>query len=270
VGVRHPGPAPLRRGGPIVAAVLALLGVVAQPVGAQTIVGRVLDDTRNSPVAGAIVRLLDEGDEERAQAIADSLGRFTLAPPGNGRYVLEAVRLGYERTRSPLLDMHEGGSVPLDLMMTPLPIGLEGFEVTVEQRASELLTPMGLTPARLGNRWIDHDFIESVRMKADIGSVIRWRNVPGAYVINGDNATSTSGTPRLCIQLQRGRSGAGGNRCALLVLNGMAVSPEQAALMDPDAFEAVAVLMPTEATTYWGTLGGAGAVLMWTTPDTSR
>jgi hypothetical protein len=246
------------------AAAVAILAA-APSLRAQTILGRVLDDARGSPVAGAIVRLLDEGSEERAHAVADSLGRFTLAPPENGRYVLEAVRLGYERTRSPLLDMHEGGSVPLDLMMKPLPIGLEGFEVTVQQRASELLAPMGLTPARLGNRWIDHDFIESVRMKADIGSVIRWKNVAGAYVINGDNGSST----RLCIQLQRGRA-MGGNRCALLVLNGMVVSPEQAALMDPDAFEAVAVLLPTEATTYWGTLGGGGAVLMWTTRDTSR
>jgi len=266
IGVRDPGPAPRRLGAPTVAAVLALLGVAAPPLRAQAILGRVLDDARGSPVAGAIVRLLDEGEEERANAIADSLGRFTLAPPQNGRYMLEAVRLGYERTRSPLLDMHEGGSVPLDLMMKPLPVGLEGFEVTVEQRASELLTPMGLTPARLGNRWIDHDFIESVRMKADIGSVIRWKNIAGAYVVNGDNGSST----RLCIQLQRGRSAGGGNTCALLVLNGMVVSPEQAALMDPDAFEAVAVLMPTEATTYWGTLGGAGAVLMWTTRDASR
>jgi len=265
---------PLRAGvsaaarGSGVAVLLALL-VAAPALSAQTIVGRVLDDARNSPVAGAIVRLLDEEDEERAQAIADSLGRFTLAPPENGHYVLEAVRLGYERTRSPLLDMHEGGSVPLDLMMRPLPIGLEGFRVTVEQEASELLTPMGLTPARLGNRWIDRDFIESVQAKRDIGSVIRWKNIPGAYVINGDNATSTSGVPRLCIQLQRGR-GMGGNGCALLVLNGMVVPEEAAVLIDPDAFEAVAVLRPTEATTYWGTLGGAGAVLMWTTRDTGR
>jgi len=266
---------PLRAGvsaaarGSGVAVLLALL-VAAPALSAQTIVGRVLDDARNSPVAGAIVRLLDEEDEERAQAIADSLGRFTLAPPENGHYVLEAVRLGYERTRSPLLDMHEGGSVPLDLMMTPLPIGLEGFQVTVQQEVSELLAPMGLTPARLGNRWIDHDFIESVQVKADIGSVIRWKNIPGAYVINGDNATSFSGTPRLCIQLQRGRGAGGGNGCALLVLNGMVVPPEAAALIDPAAFDAVAVLLPTEATTYWGTLGGAGAVLMWTMRDGSR
>jgi len=241
---------------------LCALAAGVQSVRAQTVHGRVLDNARESPVSGAVVRLLNEKNDEKAHALADSLGRFAIAPPKDGTYVLEAVRLGYETTRSPLFAMHVGGDpVPVDLMMTPVPLGLKGLEVTVEQRAEELLAPMGLSPAQLGNRWIDRDFIESVQVTSDIGSAIRWKGVPGAYVINGDNAPG--GQPVFCVELQRGRT-SGGNRCALLVLNGAVVSQEQIALMDPDGFEAVAVLEPTEATTFYGTQGGGGAILMWT------
>lgn len=244
---------------------LLALGTAAHPLAAQTVAGRVLDDTRGSPVSGAVVRLLDPKDKEKAQAMTDSLGRFTLAPPEDGKYVMVVERLGYETTRSPLFAMHVGGDpVPLDLMMTPAPLGVEGLEVSVEEEAADLLGQVGLTPRTLGKRWIDRKFIESVQVKTNIGSAIRWKNVPGVTV-HDEASLSPSKTydPEnglsFCILVAGVNSG-----CALLVLNGTVVSGEQIALMDPDAFEAVAILKPAEATTFYGTQGGWGAVLFWT------
>ncbi len=48
------------------------------------------------------------------------------------------------------------------------------------------------------------------------------------------------------------------------MLNGVPIPGLQALDVDPETIESMAVLNPTEATVYYGTLGGAGAVLVWT------
>ena len=93
---------------------------------AQTIMGRILDDTRETPIAEALVRLLDRDGEERGQAMSDATGRFTITPPDPGEYYLEATRIGYQRATTPLLALTAAGSAPLELMMQPAPIGLGG------------------------------------------------------------------------------------------------------------------------------------------------
>lgn len=113
--------------------------------------GRILDEARESPVDGAAVRLLDRDGKERASAVSDSAGRFTLKPPKAGDYYLAAERIGYEPTRSPLLALHEGGATPVDLMMTPRPVGLEGLTVETEAVAAEQLRHIGIDPVDLGS-----------------------------------------------------------------------------------------------------------------------
>lgn len=252
-----------RRTGSGVGVGLAVLALAA-PAGAQTIIGQVLDDVHLAPVPGAVVRLLDRDGSARAQALADSLGRFTLAPPEDGEYVMEAVRLGYETARTPLLALHVGGTAPLELTMVPRPIGLEGLEVSVEARASELLRDIGVSEATLGRRWIPPDRIESVEVKRDLGSILEWNQVPGTFVVRDDNTTSGSDRMGLCVTMQRTNSAEAVRRCALVVLNGALISREQALMIDPESIEAMAILVPREAATLYGSMGGVGAVLIWT------
>jgi len=253
------------RSGASLAFGLAILGLARPPdISAQTILGQILDDVRLSPVPGAVVRLLDRDGTERAQAFADSLGRFTLAPPEDGEYVMEAVRLGYETARTPLLSLHVGGSAPLELTMVPEPIGLQGLEVSVDAQANELLQRIGTTTATLGPRWISPEKVEAVAMKRDVGSLIEWNQVPGTAVIRDENTVPGSDRMGLCISLQRANSAGGVKRCALVVLNGALVRGVQAIMIDPESIEAMAILVPREATTIYGSMGGVGAVVIWT------
>ena len=215
------------------------LGAVAapSPLPAQTLVGRVLDDTRESPVAGALVRLLDRDGKERARALADSAGRFGLGPPKAGEYCLEATSLGYQRTLSPLLAFAQGqGTAALDLMMVPAPIGLEGLsvEVDAEGRAAEDLSLSGLRVIRP----------ESL--------------VPGSDAMG------------LCVSLVRSRTGGGAGRCAVVVWNGVPITGEAALALDPEAVGGMALLLPTEATILFGARGEAGALLIWTRSGGAR
>lgn len=243
-------------------AAVALLAAAA-PLRAQTILGRVVDEVNERPVGGAIVTLIARDGEQRARVLADSAGRFVLTPPEAGEFVLVAQRFGYIDTRSPLLALVTSGQAPLELLMAPEPLGLEGLEVSVEELAAEELTRMGLSPRQLGNRWISRDRIDDIPVKRDVGVIIERAGPSGLRVIRPENQTMGGDDMGLCISLNRAtRMGRGS--CALNVLDGVPISGPQALNIDPEAVESIAILDPIEAAFQYGTIGGNGAVLFWT------
>lgn len=250
----------------------ALSGALPSPVRAQTLVGRVLDESRGGPVGGALVRLLDRDGDERAQSLADDQGRFLLRPPEEGEYYLEATRLGYRRTVSPLLAFSQGDhTASLDLMMVPAPLGLEGLEVEVdlETRVTEDLEISGIRPADLGNRFITRKDIEAVPIRTDVGNVLERQNISNIRVIRPENLLQDSDHLGLCLSLGRARTGSVG-RCAIVVLDGLRISGEQALAIDPETLEGMAVLLPVEATTLFGQQGARGALMLWTRSGRAR
>ena len=255
------------------AAALAWFAGGAGALRAQTVIGRVLDDARESPVSGAVVRLLDEDGKKKAETLADSLGRFVLTPPKAGEYYLEATRIGYQRALTPLLEFADRDDrVQIDLMMTPAPIGLEGLsvEVDVETRAAEDMKLSGVRPVDLGNRWVSRADIEAVAIRPDVGNVLEHQSVAGIRVIRPENLVPGSDGLGLCVSLVRARTGGGMGTCALVVLDGVTITGEQALFVDPESVEAMAVLLPTEAATLFGTRGGRGALLIWTRKGRGR
>lgn len=232
---------------------LAALLLPAAPLSAQTLTGRVLEDGREVPVAGADVALLDAGGRILVRVESDPIGRFSLTPPEAGEYVVQATRIGYEPTRSPLLALEADGTAALDLLMRPRPIGLEGFEVTTDRPAEELLVPFGLRAEDLGSRWIDRQEIDAMLMPGSAGDVILWQNIPGAVVDLTDGPNGS-----LCVRVRAS------GRCATVYLNGIHIDSVTAQALDPRGLEAIAVLRPTEASLFFGTGNGSGAVLLWT------
>lgn len=242
---------------------LVALGVAA-PASAQTLVGRVLDQVTERPISGAMVSLIARDGARRAGALSDDDGRFTLAPPQAGEFFLLAEGFGYTGTRSPLLALDVEGTAPIELMLVPEPIGLEGLDVSVEELAAAELSSFGISPRQLGNRWIDHERIEAIPVKLDMGSIVERTAVAGTQVLRPANLTPGSDDIGLCISFARGRRASGQGRCALIVLDGIAIPGPQALDIDPESIESMALLEPTEATIYYGTLGSGGAVLVWT------
>lgn len=249
---------------PYLVALVAATLLVPGPLAAQTLIGRVLDQAHEGPVNGAVVRLVDRSGAERAQAITDGVGRFTLTPPEAGEYFLIAEGFGYTATRSPLIALGTEGTAPIDLMIAPAPIGLEGIDISVEEVAAEELSAFNLSPRELGNRWINREQIEAIPVKLDIGTIIERTSVPGTQIRRPENLTPGSDDLGLCVSMQRGRTGGGWGRCALIVLNGVPISGPEASHLDPTTIESMAVLQPIEATSFYGTQGGGGAVLVWT------
>lgn len=261
------------------AAILLTAGLLGHPgqLDAQTILGRVVDDARNSPVAGAAVRLLDRDGKERANAVSDSVGRFTLTPPEAGDYYLSAERIGYEATRSPLISLHLGGTAPLDLMLAPAPLGLEGITVETEKPAVEQLEFLGIRAEDLGTRWVTQDEIDKIQVKRDVGSILEWQQISGLRVIRPENLTkdgSGGGDPGyqgICLSLQRARDSVhNAGTCALPVLDGITIDNRRLELIDPETIQAIAVLLPTDSRILYGERGKYGAVLFFSKSRTGR
>jgi hypothetical protein len=231
---------------------------------AQTILGRVLDDINEEGVGGVVVSLIARSGEERVRVLTDEAGAFVLAPLEAGEYILVTQAFGYLETRSPLLAMVLEGEAPLELMVSPEPIGLEGLEISVEEVAAEQLSIMGLSANVLGRRWISEAQIQAIQVKRDMGTILENTAQSGVRIVRPENLTMGSENMGLCVSMQRARRANGSNTCALVVLNGVPISGVQALNIDTEAIETMAVLIPTEAVTQYGTLGGSGAVLVWT------
>lgn len=231
---------------------------------AQMIEGRVLDQENEQPIGGAIVSLVDADGDEHGRVLADSVGRFRILPSDAGEFYVVAERFGYYETRSPLFALSTEGLATLDLMLIPEPVGIEGLEVSVEELAEDELRQLGLTPAQLGNRWIDRHEIDRIPIKRDLGVILERTAQVGMQVIRPENLAPGSDDMGLCFSLQRARTGAGMGTCAVIVLDGVPISGVAALNIDPGAVESMAILEPIEATTFYGTAGGSGAVLVWT------
>ena len=243
-------------------------GLLWAPVAqGQTVAGRVLDESTDRPVDGAMVLLVDREGEGRARAESDSLGRFALRAPAPGDYTLVASRLGYERAQTPLLRI-EGDALPrIDLLMRAQPIGLEGLEVRVDAAAVRReLRLFGvdtdlLPPARMVTR----EEILARQGSVDLAAVLQWQRIPGLTVRRTENIANPSAPVAPCVIVARARTGGGQDRCALYVVDGV---PDPGGrlfwnLAETDV-EAIVVLLPTEATTLFGTGGGGGVVLVLT------
>lgn len=226
----------------------------ARPASAQRLTGVVLDEAREVPLPSVAVTLLDKGGTRRAGVLTDSMGSFVLEAPEPGEYSIEAARYGYETTRSPLLAVGSGQSAPLEILLRPSPIGLAGLEVSVEREAAELLRNLGQSQATLGRRFISRTDIEQMPLPIGPLEVVRWRAIPGVFV----RESFTPGTASLCVVFMR-RLG-----CAAVYLNGVQTRPDVAQAINPGDLEAIAILTPVEATTFFGTEAGNGAVLLWT------
>jgi len=236
--------------------------VIAQVAAGQTLTGTVLEDGRFIPVSGVFVSLIDRGGDRVTSVTTDSLGHFGLAVPIPGEYVLEAVRLGYVTTRSPLLSLGGAAATPIDVILVPDPVGLEGFEVTVSREAESFLRNFGQSPETLRQRWIGRKDIEDLPFSTGPRELIRWRGIAGLSVVEGSSVVGPDA--QLCVTFRRGRTASGNDRCAMVLLNGVPISRVEAQNVNPDDLEAVAILTPVEASTFYGGDGGGGIVLMWT------
>lgn len=116
----------------------ALLWGAPVPLHGQVIVGVVQEAGSGSPVAGALVRLLDGRGGVVGSFLTAADGRYRLAAAAAGPHALLVERIGYERSRIGPVEIGPGGTTRRNLVVAQRPIELEGLRVEGSGRRCDL------------------------------------------------------------------------------------------------------------------------------------
>lgn len=266
---------------------------LAAPAAAQVVRGTVTDPAAGSPVAEALVIMVNAEGERVATVFTTDEGTFQLDVPGEGHYMVGVGRLGYQQALTPQFAVDDA-DVALDIRLPAAPVALD--EVTVESNRN---TPdagrlRGLLPnERQAGTLIgrmSRAEIDQLGPQADMASVLRQMNVPGLRV---RRVQMSIGGPSngICVERGGNRSVLGktassvidppdnlprsdplgtaiGNSCdmAAVYYNGLYVSDPAdllAGLTGTD-LEQVQAVAPLEALARFGPRAANGAILIWT------
>lgn len=225
--------------------------------------GTVRDADRAVPLAGADVWVLAVTGDTVSGAQVDSTGHFRMSvPPGVGYRAVASVD-GYLREASTTFTLEGAESLHVTFELIEDPgrqaMKIEGIKVEIEARnrtvARRLLRQYGQSEASMGRRWIGVATLDSIPPTGeyDPGVAISRQGMPGVWV---DQAAKRGQNPILCVQQRP-------HRCSIVILNGMRIDLSTALQVDFQNLEGIAVLSPEDATTFFGTEGGGGAVLLW-------
>lgn len=234
----------------------ALSVFVCSPASAQTLQGRVLDQSSERPLPQALVQLLDADAETIFGVVTDSLGAYSLRVPSPGEYYVSAEQFGYEPTRSPLFRVEQSDGVfNVDLSVQPSPLGLPGFSVTAE-RFSEinqrLRLLVGRSPASLRVAPIMRPAIEEHLARShNVEDLLRWSSIPSLEI------RQTNDGP--CFLVRPGARTKVPESCVSVLVNGVPLTLAGVPALPLDLVETIVVVMPDESIQY-----PRGAVLLYT------
>ena len=114
----------------------ALTATVAAELPAQTIRGRIFEDSTRVPVDAATLSLLRESGEPTGRQVrSDTAGYFAIATPGAGRFIIVAQRVGFQEMTTPtIVALAPGEVVVVELFLGRSAVSLAPFLIT-ERRA---------------------------------------------------------------------------------------------------------------------------------------
>jgi hypothetical protein len=127
---------------------MGLALAIARDAGAQTVTGRVRLKGEGSPVAGAIVALVDSTGRAVVARLANDSGVFVLTAPFPGTYTLRVERVGFRVTTSPRFLVRQDAPTEVPVMVAGDAVALRAVTVNADRRC--LVRPQeGLATAQL-------------------------------------------------------------------------------------------------------------------------
>jgi len=183
--------------------------LMATPAPAQSVLleGRVIDDGTGEPIPGAQV-ILERRNEYIGRMAADEEGRFAFHVTTPGWYRLRASRIGYQRIRTPPLEIGEYLEMEVEIRLSVDAVLLAPLEITARSHRSEsvVLADFYHRMDRGSGHYITRDQIER-RRPANVTDVLA--TVPGVRITGGGGRASGGRH----IQMGRALPGVGGGEC---------------------------------------------------------
>jgi hypothetical protein len=240
-----------------VAALLTLVSLAVPCVSrAQIVKGQLRDSNTKQPILLGTVALLDTTLAIVDQVFTNEVGAFVLNAARPGSYYVLASRLGYKRSIDGILDLGENGSINIDFYLRPQPLVLDSIVVAARnEKAVRHLASVGFYERK--DQGFGH-FIgpEDIEKRTLFDHADLLRTIPGVRTQNGPFGT--------LVLFRRGS-----RECVPATYVDGARLPDSTALEQVVAVEDVgAVELYTRATMtpleWGGTMGGCGALLIWT------
>lgn len=113
-----------------------MLAVLAWPLGAQAVRGRVTSQADSTPLPGVLVQLLSGTGKVVAQRLSDPRGAYLLSAPGAGSYRLRVLRIGFQPTLGVPFLLADSTTVERSLALTAVGVMLGEVHVTATERCS--------------------------------------------------------------------------------------------------------------------------------------
>ncbi|HEY0016939.1 MAG TPA: carboxypeptidase-like regulatory domain-containing protein [Longimicrobium sp.] len=115
---------------------LALV-LLAAPLHAQSVAGRVVEAETGEPVRGAVLRLWDANGRGVAAVLSDAEGRYRLTAPAAGTYQLRVERVGFATAAPSMVTLEAGRTLRHEVRAASRRVVLEAVESrTVRRRCS--------------------------------------------------------------------------------------------------------------------------------------
>lgn len=125
----------------------AFAAFAASNLPAQVVSGIVV--LRDSSAAvGVIVQASDARGKTGASALTNSRGEFRLSVPGDGRFDLKVLRIGYRPTQGPSVTVSGGRAEPVRIVLTGEAVILSGINVR-DRETCRISADSGMMVARL-------------------------------------------------------------------------------------------------------------------------
>jgi hypothetical protein len=99
------------------------------PAGAQMVMGRVVEEGTEQPIAAVTIELTDTSGLRRGSAVSDTAGSFSVMAPQPGRYRLRVTHVAYAAVQTRMFDAAAGQQVELELRMHATAVPLEPLRV---------------------------------------------------------------------------------------------------------------------------------------------
>ena len=100
----------------------------------QSVRGYILESGSEEPIILADVALLDTAMTVIDRTVSSQEGRFVLRSPEPGSFYVQAGALGYRTRVDGIVELGEGGILPVTFYLVPEPVAVEGFEALAERR----------------------------------------------------------------------------------------------------------------------------------------
>ena len=170
---------------------ITLLTLVAPPLPAQVVRGRITEVNSVRPIPGALVSLLGEtGDSAMVSVLSTQSGDYAVRAPLAGRYRLSVKRIGVKRYVSTPFSLADGEmrvvDVPIDAVALTLPeVTVSGLCVTRPRELSriaslweEARTALEATQISLRDRLMEARIARyAAELRAnDLGVLFDWRS----------------------------------------------------------------------------------------------